>query len=191
MGVKSDRWIGKMAMEENMIEPFRSEQVSKGQISSGVSSYGYDMRLGRKFEIFKGTSRDVLDPKQVNTDQFESHEGESCLVPTGSFVLGQSMEYFRIPRDVLTICSGKSTSARCGVLVNVTPLEPEWEGYVTLSISNTGPCPVRLYAEEGIAQVIFLGAESVCETSYADKKGKYQSQQGIAHALVRKTSEEC
>jgi dCTP deaminase len=190
MGVKSDRWITRMAMEANMIEPFQAEQVSKGQISFGVSSYGYDMRLGRKFEIFRGAGQTVLDPKQVDTNQFEAIEGESCLVPNGSFVLGRSMEYFRIPRDVLTICSGKSTYARCGVLVNVTPFEPEWEGYVTLSISNTGPCPVRLYAEEGIAQVIFLGAESVCETSYADKKGKYQSQQGIAHALVRKAIEE-
>lgn len=165
---------------KGMIGPF-SGNISKmpGAISHGVSSYGYDMRLSDEFRIFRPDGLDLLDPKQVDAASFEEVKAGQCVIPANSFVLGRSLEYFSIPRDVLAICTGKSTYARCGVVVNVTPLEPEWEGYVTISICNTGPLPVKLYAGEGIAQVIFIGAGELCQTSYRDKSGKYQAQKGI------------
>jgi dCTP deaminase len=182
MSVKSDKWIRTMAAERKMIEPFAPAQVREGKISYGVSSYGYDMRVADEFKIFRG--KKTTDPKKFDEESFSLFKGEVCEIPPSSFVLARSVEYFRIPRDVLTICFGKSTYARCGVLVNVTPFEPEWEGFVTMSISNTSPVPVKIYANEGIAQVIFLGADEVCETSYADKKGKYQAQKGITTAKI-------
>lgn len=162
-----------------MIEPFQEAMKTQGVISSGVSSYGYDMRIGHEFKIFKGASGQVLDPKRAADGLFEDFKGDICIIPPGSYVLGQSVEYFRIPRDVLAICFGKSTYARCGVVVNVTPLEPEWEGHVTISISNTTTLPVKLYAGEGIAQVLFLPAQEACLVSYADRAGKYQAQTSI------------
>lgn len=180
MGVKPDHWIIQMARQHAMIEPFSEKLVSEGRISFGPSSYGYDFRLADRFKIFRGSDSDILDPKESTRGLFEDHQGDSCVVPAGSFVLAQSLEYFRIPRDVVTVCFGKSTYARCGILVNVTPFEPEWEGFVTISISNTGPSPVRIYAKEGIAQVLFLAADETCSVSYKDRKGKYQAQQGIA-----------
>ena len=162
-----------------MIEPFQESLVSKEHISFGVSSYGYDLRIGRKYQVFCGEPSQVVDPKNVGPELFQEFEGDACIIPAGSFVLGQSVEYFRIPRNILTLCAGKSTYARCGILVNVTPFEPEWEGYVTMSISNTGSAPVKVYSGEGIAQVIFFDAHEVCQTSYKDRKGKYQAQRGI------------
>ena len=184
MGVKPDHWIAKMVQDHRMIEPFEQSQVGQGTISYGVSSYGYDMRLDRAFQVYRGGEGDLLDPKHSQELPFEEMEGDDCIIPAGSFVLARSLEYFRIPRSVLTICTGKSTYARCGVIVNVTPFEPEWEGFVTMSISNTSPSPVRIYAGEGIAQVVFLGAEDLCRTSYADRKGKYQAQVEIVRAKV-------
>ena len=177
--VKPDHWIVEQATKRGMIEPFEASQVGGSSISFGPSSYGYDMRVFREFRLYEPVDGVVLDPKQPPVESFREIEADICEIPAGSFVLARSLEYFRIPRDVLTICTGKSTYARCGVVVNVTPFEPEWEGYVTMSISNTAPSPVRIYSGEGIAQVIFLGAEEECETSYADRKGKYQGQQRI------------
>jgi dCTP deaminase len=168
-----------MAKEHKMIEPFVDNQVRDGVISYGLSSYGYDIRVTNQFKIFTNVHSAVVDPKHFNSDSFVDYEGEICVIPPNSFVLARTIEYFRIPRTVLTMCIGKSTYARCGLIVNVTPFEPEWEGYVTLEISNTTPLPARIYANEGIAQVIFLEADEVCETSYADRKGKYQAQQEI------------
>jgi len=185
MGVKPDHWIVRMARETKMIEPFEASLVSSGKISFGPSSYGYDFRIDRHFKVFRGSHSDVLDPKQVNPELFDDFENDSCIVPPHGYILGQSVEYFRIPRDILTICFGKSTYARCGILVNVTPFEPEWEGYVTMSISNTSPSAVRLYAGEGIAQLVFLSADDLCEVSYKDRKGKYQAQKGIVLPKVR------
>ena len=183
--IKPDKWITKMALEHKMIEPFESSQVRNGVISYGVSSYGYDMRLSNEFRIFHGTEGAVIDPKSVNEKSFEDVKTDTFItIPANSYVLAKSMEYFRIPRSILTICFGKSTYARCGVIVNVTPFEPEWEGYVTLGISNTAPKPARLYANEGIAQVIFMEADEQCLTSYADKKGKYQAQKVITAAKI-------
>ncbi len=179
MGVKPDHWIIRKAREQRMIEPFQESLVRASSISYGVSSYGYDLRVDRKYKVFRAESLLVVDPKNVQDELFSDFEGDCCIVPPRSFVLAQSVEYFRIPRDVLSFCAGKSTYARCGVLVNVTPLEPEWEGYITMSISNTGPAPVKLYSGEGIAQVVFLDAHQVCQTSYKDRKGKYQAQQEI------------
>lgn len=176
--VKNDRWIRDMA-SKGMIEPFNQNQVRGGVISYGVSSYGYDMRITDEFKIFTNINNTVVDPKSFDPKSFVDFKGSECIIPPNSFVLGQSVEYFRIPRDVLVICLGKSTYARCGLVVNVTPLEPEWEGHVTIEISNTTPLPAKLYANEGIAQLIFLGGSEVCETSYADKSGKYQAQKGI------------
>ncbi len=186
MPVKSDRWIIKMARETGMIEPFEEKLVSDGHISFGVSSYGYDMRVDRRYRVFRGQPGQIIDPKEVNTGLFEDFEGDSCVVEPGCFVLARSVEYFRIPRDVLTICTGKSTYARCGLLANITPFEPEWEGFVTMSLVNTGPSPVRVYSGEGIAQVIFLAAEETCTVSYRDRKGKYQAQKDIVFAKVNK-----
>jgi dCTP deaminase len=179
MGVKPDSWIRKMAKEHRMIEPFVDHQVRHDVISYGVSSYGYDIRVTDEFKIFTNVHSAVVDPKNFNPDSFIDYKGEVCVIPPNSFVLARTIEYFRIPRDVLTICVGKSTYARCGLIVNVTPFEPEWEGYVTLEISNTTPLPARVYANEGIAQVIFLKADGVCDLSYSDRKGKYQKQEEI------------
>ncbi|MFN3739966.1 MAG: dCTP deaminase [Thermodesulfovibrionales bacterium] len=176
--VMNDRWIKEMAVK-GMIEPFSPEQVREGVISYGVSSYGYDMRIADEFKIFTNINATVVDPKNFDPKSFVEFRGDLCIIPPNSFVLGYSVEYFRIPRDVIVICLGKSTYARCGLIVNVTPLEPEWEGHVTIEISNTTPLPARIYANEGIAQLIFLRGIEPCEVSYADKAGKYQSQKGI------------
>jgi len=162
-----------------MIEPFAEKQVREGTISYGVSSYGYDLRIADEFKIFTNINSTRVDPKNFDAKNFVDFKGVVCIVPPNSFALGRSVEYFRIPRDVMTICLGKSTYARCGQILNVTPLEPEWEGHVTLEISNTTPLPAMIYANEGIAQVLFLGSDEVCELSYKDKKGKYQEQRGI------------
>ncbi|MSR07441.1 MAG: dCTP deaminase [Gemmatimonadetes bacterium] len=181
MSIKPDRWIRQMATEHGMIEPFADRQVRQGVISYGVSSYGYDMRVAREFKIFTNVRSSVVDPKNFSDKSFVEHEGDECIVPPNSFALARSVEYFRIPRNVLTVCVGKSTYARCGIITNVTPFEPEWEGFVTLEISNTTPLPARIYANEGIAQVLFFEAnpDDVCDVSYADRKGKYQAQRGI------------
>ena len=181
MSIKSDRWIRRMATEHAMIEPFTDRQVRAGGISYGVSSYGYDMRVADEFKIFTNVLSAVVDPKNFDANSFVEFRGDICVVPPNSFALARSVEYFRIPRNVLTICVGKSTYARCGIITNVTPFEPEWEGHVTLEISNTTPLPARIYANEGICQVLFFEADDddICETSYADKKGKYQAQRGV------------
>ena len=181
MSIKSDRWIRRMAAEHNMIEPFVDGQVRAGAISYGVSSYGYDMRVADDFRIFTNVLSAIVDPKKFDDRSFVEFSGDVCIVPPNSFALARSVEYFRIPRNVLTICVGKSTYARCGIITNVTPFEPEWEGHVTLEISNTTPLPARIYANEGICQVLFFEADDddVCQTSYADKKGKYQAQRGV------------
>jgi dCTP deaminase len=179
MGLKPDHWIRKMAREQRMIEPYSDQQVRNGVISYGVSSYGYDIRVADEFKIFTNVFSAVVDPKHFDPKSMVDFKGEVCVIPPNSFALARTIEYFRIPRSVLTVCLGKSTYARCGIIVNVTPFEPEWEGYVTLEISNTTPLPARIYANEGIAQVLFFEADELCETSYADKKGKYQSQQSI------------
>lgn len=175
--VKNDRWIIEMA-GKGMIEPFNNEQVRKGVISFGVSSYGYDIRISDEFKM-PNPGGGVIDPKNFNDSQFRDYKGEVCEIPANSYVICRSLEYLRIPRETLVLCFGKSTYARSGVIVNITPLEPEWEGHITISVSNTSPFPVRLYANEGIAQIVFLEAKDLCETSYADKKGKYQAQKGI------------
>ena len=187
MSIKSDRWIRRMAREHGMIEPFVDSQVrqvdvhGRRVISYGLSSYGYDMRVAPEFKIFTNVLSAIVDPKDFDSKSFVEFEGETCLVPPNSFALARSVEYFRIPREALTICVGKSTYARCGIITNVTPFEPEWEGHVTLEISNTTPLPARIYANEGICQVLFFEADvdDVCETSYADKAGKYQRQVGV------------
>ena len=181
MSIKSDRWIRRMARNHQMIEPFVDGQVRAGAISYGVSSYGYDMRVADEFRIFTNVLSAVVDPKHFDEKSFVEWKGDICVVPPNSFALARSVEYFRIPRNVLTICVGKSTYARCGIITNVTPFEPEWEGHVTLEISNTTPLPARIYANEGICQVLFFEADDndICETSYADKKGKYQAQRGV------------
>ncbi len=179
MAVKADRWIRRMALEHRMIEPFSEKQVREGVISYGLSSYGYDVRIADEFKIFTNINSTIVDPKHFDPRSFVDFKGEVCVIPPNSFALARTVEYFRIPRNVITICLGKSTYARCGIIVNVTPFEPEWEGIVTLEVSNTTPLPARIYAGEGIAQVLFFESDEVCETSYADKKGKYQAQQGL------------
>ena len=179
MGIKPDHWIRKMALEEKMIEPFVEGQVSKGVISYGLSSYGYDIRVSDEFKVFTNVHNSMVDPKNFDEKSFVEIKADECIVPPNSFALARTIEYFRIPRSTLTVCLGKSTYARCGIIVNVTPFEPEWEGFVTLEISNTTPIPAKIYANEGIAQVLFFEGDEVCETSYADKKGKYQKQTGI------------
>jgi dCTP deaminase len=181
MSIKSDRWIRRMAREHDMIEPFVDGQIREGAISYGLSSYGYDMRVAPEFRIFTNVLSIIVDPKHFDARSFVEFEGDVCIVPPNSFALARSVEYFRIPRNVLTICLGKSTYARCGIITNVTPFEPEWEGHVTLEISNTTPLPAKIYANEGICQVLFFEADDddVCQTSYADKKGKYQKQTGV------------
>jgi len=179
MGLKPDHWIRKMVQQNNMIEPFAENQVRDGVISYGVSSYGYDIRVADEFKIFTNVYSAIVDPKNFTTKSMVDYQGPVCVIPPNSFALARTIEYFRIPRGVLTICVGKSTYARCGIIVNVTPFEPEWEGFVTLEISNTTPLPAKIYANEGIAQVLFFEADQECEISYADKKGKYQKQQEI------------
>jgi len=179
MSIKADKWIRRMALEHRMIEPFSDKQVREGVISYGLSSYGYDVRIADEFKIFTNINSTMVDPKNFDPRSFVDVKGEVCIIPPNSFALARTIEYFRIPRSVLTICVGKSTYARCGIIVNVTPFEPEWEGIVTLEVSNTTPLPAKIYANEGIAQVLFFESDEVCETSYADKKGKYQAQQTL------------
>lgn len=179
MGLQPDHWIRKMALEQGMIDPFEPGQVQDGVISYGVSSYGYDIRVADEFKIFTNVHSAIVDPKHFDPKSMVDFKGEICVIPPNSFALARTVEYFRIPRTVLTVCVGKSTYARCGIIVNVTPFEPEWEGYVTLEISNTTPLPAKIYANEGIAQVLFFAGDSECEISYADKKGKYQYQKRI------------
>ena len=181
MAIKPDTWIKRMALEHRMIDPFVENQVRSGVISFGLSSYGYDIRVADEFKVFTNINSTVVDPKNFDARSFVDIKADVCIVPPNSFALASSVEYFRIPRNCLTICVGKSTYARCGIIVNVTPFEPEWEGFVTLEISNTTPLPARIYANEGIAQVLFFTADEgdECEVSYKDKKGKYQAQRGI------------
>ncbi len=179
MSVKSDKWIRRMALEHRMIEPFSEKQVADGLISYGLSSYGYDIRIADEFKIFTNIHSATVDPKNFDTRSFIDVKADVCIIPPNSFALARTIEYFRIPRSVITVCVGKSTYARCGIIVNVTPFEPEWEGIVTLEVSNTTPLPAKIYAGEGIAQVLFFEGDEICETSYADRKGKYQSQQGL------------
>ena len=182
--IKSDRWIKKMALEHRMIEPFEDRQVRAGVISYGLSSYGYDIRVADEFKVFTNINSTVVDPKNFDARSFVDVKADVCIIPPNSFALSKTVEYFRIPRDVLTACVGKSTFARCGLIVNVTPFEPEWEGFVTLEISNTTPLPAKVYANEGIAQVLFFETDETCEVSYADRKGKYQKQTGITTPRV-------
>jgi dCTP deaminase len=177
--IKSDRWIRQLALEKGMIKPFEERQVRSAVISYGLSSYGYDLRIADEFKIFTNINNTIVDPKAFDPLSFVDFQGPVCIVPPNSFVLGRSVEYFKIPRNVLTLCVGKSTYARCGIITNVTPFEPEWEGFVTLEISNTTPLPAKIYANEGIAQVLFFESDEACQTSYADRQGKYQGQQGI------------
>jgi dCTP deaminase len=179
MSVKSDKWIRRMAVEHRMIEPFSEKQVREGVVSYGLSSYGYDVRIADEFKIFTNINSTIVDPKSFDPRSFVDFKGEVCIIPPNSFALARTVEYFRIPRSVITVCVGKSTYARCGIIVNVTPFEPEWEGIVTLEVSNTTPLPAKIYANEGIAQVLFFESDEICETSYADKKGKYQRQDSL------------
>ncbi|OUD11719.1 dCTP deaminase [Thioflexithrix psekupsensis] len=184
MSIKSDRWIRHMATQHGMIEPFAEHQIKQNTqqqpvISYGTSSYGYDVRCANEFKIFTNINSTIVDPKQFEAGNFVDRIDDMCIIPPNSFALARSVEYLRIPRDVLVICLGKSTYARCGIIVNVTPLEPEWEGHITLEFSNTTPLPAKIYAHEGVAQLLFLGAEQVCETSYRDRSGKYQGQRGV------------
>lgn len=183
MAIKSDHWIKKMAKKENMISPFEPNQIKELSgnkvISYGTSSYGYDVRCSSRFKVFTNINSAVVDPKNFDKDSFFDFEGETCIIPPNSFALASTIEYFKIPRSVLTICLGKSTYARCGIIVNVTPLEPEWEGHVTLEFSNTTPLPAKIYANEGVAQMIFFESDSICEISYKDRGGKYQKQTGV------------
>lgn len=173
-----------MAREHGMIEPFEDKQVREGAISYGVSSYGYDIRIADEFMIFTNVNSTIVDPKNFDERSLVQVKADTCIIPPNSFALAKTVEYFRIPRSVLTVCVGKSTYARCGIIVNVTPFEPEWEGFVTLEVSNTTPLPAKIYANEGIAQVLFFESDEECETSYADKKGKYQKQQGLTLAKL-------
>ncbi len=186
--IKSDRWIRRMAADHKMIEPFEPGQVREvaGQriVSYGTSSYGYDIRCSSEFKIFTNINSTIVDPKAFDQKSFVDFSGGVCIIPPNSFALARTVEYFRIPRNVLTICLGKSTYARCGIIVNVTPLEPEWEGHVTLEFSNTTPLPAKIYANEGVAQVIFFESDEVCETSYRDRGGKYQGQTGVTPPKV-------
>ena len=179
MSIKSDRWIRKMAREHGMIEPFEDRQVREGVVSFGLSSYGNDIRVADEFKVFTNINNTLIDPKNFDPLSFVDIKAQTCIVPPNSFALARTIEYFRIPRDVLTVCLGKSTYARCGIIVNVTPFEPEWEGTATLEISNTTPLPAKIYANEGIAQVLFFQSDEPCERSYADKKGKYLKQTGV------------
>jgi len=184
MTIKSDSWIKRMALEKRMIEPFIEGQVRDGVVSYGLSSYGYDIRVADEFKIFTNIHTTLIDPKAFDPRSFVDLKASVCIVPPNSFALARTVEYFRIPRDVLTVCLGKSTYARCGIIVNVTPFEPEWEGTATLEISNTTPLPAKVYANEGISQVLFFESDEVCEVSYADRAGKYQGQTGVTPAKL-------
>ena len=179
MSVQSDKWIIKMAKEQAMISPFEDKQIREGKISFGVSSYGYDARVSNEFKIFTNVNSEIVDPKNFKPTNFVTKESDECIIPPNSFVLARTVEYFKIPTDVLVICLGKSTYARCGIIVNVTPFEPDWEGNVTLEISNTTPLPAKIYSNEGIAQVLFFESDEECKISYKDKNGKYQGQENI------------
>lgn len=179
MSIKPDHWIRRMSLEHGMIEPFVEAQVRDDVVSYGLSSYGYDIRVASEYKIFTNVNNAIIDPKHFDPQSFVDYTGNSCIIPPNSFVLARTVEYFRIPRSTLAICVGKSTYARCGLIVNVTPLEPEWEGYLTLEISNTTPLPARVYSNEGVAQLLFFESDEACEISYADRKGKYQNQQGV------------
>lgn len=183
MSVKSDKWIRRMAVERGMIEPFVPQQISVADggrvVSFGTSSYGYDIRCSDEFKIFTNINSAIVDPKRFDENSFVDYRGDVCIIPPNSFALARTVEFFRIPRDVLTVCLGKSTYARCGIIVNVTPFEPEWEGHATLEFSNTTPLPAKIYANEGIAQVVFFQGDEPCETSYKDRAGKYQGQRGV------------
>ena len=179
MPIKSDKWIRRMALKKEMIKPFSTGRIKRGKISYGLSSYGYDIRVADEFKVFTNVNTTIVDPKNFDPRSLVDVKGNFCIIPPNSFVLARTVEYFKIPRNTLTICLGKSTYARCGIIVNVTPFEPEWEGYATLEISNTTPLPAKIYANEGIAQIIFLESDEECETSYKDKKGKYQAQKKI------------
>ncbi|CAB3790785.1 dCTP deaminase [Paraburkholderia ultramafica] len=184
MTIKSDKWIRRMAKSHNMIEPFAPDQVRVSEdgrkiVSYGTSSYGYDIRCADEFKIFTNINSTIVDPKNFDEKSFVDFKGDVCIIPPNSFALARTVEYFRIPRSVLTVCLGKSTYARCGIIVNVTPFEPEWEGHVTLEFSNTTPLPAKIYANEGVAQVLFFESDEICETSYADRGGKYQGQHGV------------
>jgi dCTP deaminase len=183
MSIKSDKWIRQMAQQKGLIEPYVDHQVRESEqgrvISYGTSSYGYDVRCSDEFKIFTNINSAIVDPKDFDAESFVDVKSDVCIIPPNSFALARTVEYFRIPRDVLTICLGKSTYARCGIIVNVTPLEPEWEGHVTLEFSNTSPLPAKIYANEGVAQMLFFGADEVCEVSYGDRGGKYQGQRGV------------
>lgn len=183
MSIKSDKWIRKMAAEQQMISPFEPGQVRQGDhgriISYGTSSYGYDIRCSSEFKVFTNINSAVVDPKQFTPQSFVDIQSDVCIIPPNSFALARSVEYFKIPRNVLVVCLGKSTYARCGIIVNVTPLEPEWEGHITLEFSNTTPLPAKIYANEGVAQLLFLESDEICETSYKDRGGKYQGQRGV------------
>ena len=182
--LKSDKWIRKMCLERGMIDPFVDRQEGRGKISFGLSSYGYDIRLADEYKIFTNVHGAVIDPKAFDPKAFVDYKGPFCVVPPNSFVLARTVERFKIPRNVLAICLGKSTFARCGIIVNVTPLEPAWEGHLTIEISNTTPLPAKVYSEEGIAQLLFLESDEACEVSYADRKGKYQGQTGVVPPKV-------
>ena len=189
MTIKSDKWIRRMAAEQKMIEPFEPAQVKEIQgrkiVSYGTSSYGYDIRCSTDFKIFTNVNSTIIDPKAFDEKSFVDYRGDVCIIPPNSFALARTVEYFRIPRNVLTVCVGKSTYARCGIIVNVTPLEPEWEGHVTLEFSNTTPLPAKIYANEGAAQFLFLQGNEPCETSYRDKAGKYQGQRGVSGRMEK------
>ena len=179
MAVKSDNWIREQATKNAMIEPFAESQVRDNVISYGVSSYGYDIRISDEYKIFTNLNSTIVDPKAFDPKSFVDFKGEVCIIPPNSFALGRTVEYFRVPRDIMTICVGKSTYARCGIITNVTPLEPGWEGFITLEISNTTPLPAKIYSGEGICQILFFEGAEPCSVSYADKKGKYQGQTGV------------
>ena len=180
MAIKSDKWIRKMSLEKKMIEPFIESNIGKGEaVSFGLSSFGYDLRVADEYKIFHNALNPVIDPKAIDSNSFIDFKGDVCIIPPNSFALARSVEYFRIPDNVLAICVGKSTYARCGIITNVTPFEPGWEGYVTLEISNTTPLPAKIYSNEGLCQVLFLESDEPCEVSYRDKQGKYQKQTGI------------
>ena len=183
MSIKSDRWIRRMATQHRMIEPFEPRQVREANggriVSYGTSSYGYDIRCSDEFKIFTNINSTIVDPKKFDEKSFVDFRGDVCIIPPNSFALARTIEHFRIPRNVLVVCLGKSTYARCGIIVNVTPFEPEWEGFVTLEISNTTPLPAKIYANEGLCQILFFQSDEVCEVSYKDRKGKYQAQKGI------------
>ncbi|HAF95800.1 MAG: dCTP deaminase [Elusimicrobia bacterium GWC2_51_8] len=186
MMLKSDSWIRKNCLKNKMISPFVEKLVAKGRISYGLSSYGYDIRVANEYKVFTDVYNCLVDPKEFNSKSFVDVKAPYCIVPARSFALSRSVEYFKIPRGVLGLCIGKSTYARCGIVVNITPLEPEWEGHLTLEISNTTPLPAKIYSDEGIAQLIFLESDDICEISYKDRKGKYQSQRGVTLPRMKK-----